>query len=222
MTAAQRIDPTNDADPVGRRLETRQGTSAQVDDHTVEVRTGRGCLLFRYDEVTGAAAIFAPDGDLSLCAPRGQVEIVAAHGVRCASAGPVAIESATAVRLATRVDAGAPATLELRERGVRLRSDRLTLAARRADLLLHEARYRGEELDVVMDRAHLVVDELSSTARQVICRARDVVERVERLRDTRVGRWRAVIDGALDVLAESTLIEAKDDVRIDGYKIHLG
>ncbi|NUP12381.1 MAG: DUF3540 domain-containing protein [Polyangiaceae bacterium] len=65
----------------GRRLTTSSGASAAVVDEAIEVRDAAGRLLFEYDAATGKGALVMPEGDLTLKAPRGNIDLIAGKSI---------------------------------------------------------------------------------------------------------------------------------------------
>jgi hypothetical protein len=105
---------------------------------------------------------------------------------------------------------------------VSLAGESVRVGAERARFRIGDARYEGARLSAAIGHAHLALEKLETLAERVIARAKNVYERVEELHETRAGRWRAVVAGALDLKAQAATLRAERDVRIDGEKINLG
>ncbi|NUP07442.1 MAG: DUF3540 domain-containing protein [Polyangiaceae bacterium] len=75
------IDNGEPAPISGRRVVTSSGASAAVLDESIEVRDAAGRLIFEYDAATGKGALVVPNGDLTLKAPHGNIDLVAGKSI---------------------------------------------------------------------------------------------------------------------------------------------
>lgn len=202
--------------PAGRAV-TQSGASAEVTldggHETIEIRDARRELLFSYTPETGRCVLSAPTGDLVLAAPNGSVDI--------ASGGRVRVHAASGLELRGGASTAAP-TLALSEGGTLLRAPSLTIAAERAEVAVGEGTYRGIHLEVVADRVRTVAGRLESIATSVVSRARRVVRRVDEVELLTAGRLRTLVAGAFTIKAHRAALDAEDDVKIQGKRIHLG
>lgn len=206
---------------------TRDGASVGVTERdgrdVLELRDPAGQVIASYDPAAARLTLIAPAGDLALHAPAGHIDLVAARGVRCVSAGEVSVQSASGVTLSARSPAGgAPAAVRVDPEQVTLAGERLGVAARRADLRVAEGRYTGEGVSAVVQRVELTLGRIETVAERVLSRARSAFHQVEELHQLRAGRARALIAGAFQLHARSASLDADEDVRIDGDKINLG
>ncbi|MEM9691378.1 MAG: DUF3540 domain-containing protein [Myxococcota bacterium] len=177
-------------------------------------------LLFQYDAGTGRGSISMSHGDLTIAAPRGDIRLVAGKAVRCVSAGEIALDSATGVDLRVR---GGRRTSSVRvgPEAVRVATSAVTVDTDRAGLDIRHLHLAGETVKATFHRAHAVLDEVETVAGRVLVRAEELYERIDRLRDLRAGRWRALVSGALELSGTSTKLVATDDLRLTGDRIHL-
>jgi hypothetical protein len=209
-------EPENDepAPASAERLSTPSGASALVRDDRIEVRDPKGRLLFEYDAGTGRGSLTMPTGDLALHAPEGNIELVAGAKVLCRGALGVAIAAGHGQK-------GEPA-LTMSKEGMSLGAPEVSISAERAKVLLADAEYHGLRFSATVGQARMVVDRLEQVASSVFQRAKRVLRHVEGLEQLTAGRVRTLVRGAYSVKGERTSIQAEDEVKIDGKRVHLG
>lgn len=212
MLAARKLDSTPP------EISTRDGASARVEPHgegeilTVRDRVGR--VLFQYDAETGRGSLIMPEGDLRLCAPRGSIELVAAHEIRAVSGGEIALTSATAASLRVEGDEAASA--------VQLDGGALRVEAAESDLSLGDAQARAGSLRAAVESAELTFGTILRSAGRVIDQAENLYQRVSELCEVKAGRLRALVRESVWVKGEDVTLLANKDVRVDGEHINLG
>jgi hypothetical protein len=196
-----------------RSLTTRSGASVAVTSagglERIEVRDPEDRLLFAYQPETGQGTLSMPKGNLALHAPEGDIELVSGGSVRCQGGKGVALSAGTSSMTLGRTD-------------VSLSSDQLKLASASAQILFAEASYHGVRFSATVEHARLIVKKLESVVVWLFERARSVFRRVEDLHQLEAGRTRTVVQGTHFVKGKRTVIEAEDDVKLDGRRIHLG
>lgn len=213
MLAARQLESTPP------EISTRDGASARVERHgegeilTVRDRVGR--VLFQYDAETGRGTLIMPEGDLRLCAPRGSIELVAAHEIRAVSGGEIALTSATAASL--RVEAEGEGTS-----AVQLEGGALRVEAGESDLSLGDARARAGSLRATVESAELTFGTILRSAGRVIDQAENLYQRVSELCEVKAGRLRTLVREGLWMKGEDVTLLANKDVRVDGEHINLG
>lgn len=178
-------------------IATRDGARARVerrgDVELLSVRDRAGRVLFEYDAETGRGALVVSEGDLRLVAPRGCIELVAANGVRVASHGPIALESAA-----------------------------LKVAASETDLELGDARANASTLVAAVENAELKFGKVLRSAERVIEQAGNFYQRISELCEMKVGRLRTIAKEGVVVKGEDVTLVAKKNARIDAERINLG
>jgi hypothetical protein len=199
---------------VPQRLATRSGASAvlveSAEAERLEIRDASDRVLFELDVRTGRAIVRAPSGNLSLEAPDGDIELVARGSVRCRG---------ETIEFAAEGDG---ATLVLGREVGRLTAKGLTLAAERADVLFGEARYVGARLDATLHETKLAAKRIERVAERLFERARTVFRKTEELDQLEAGRTRTIVEEGHLVRAGHASLVAKEEVTIDGERIHLG
>jgi hypothetical protein len=203
------------------RVVARSGASAELAERDgaelVLVRDARGRVLFEYDAESGRGSLSMPEGDLSLCAPAGAIELVAATAIRCVSAGEVSLRSSTGASIAA-----GEALLRADRRGVTIAGERLALGARRGEVEVDEMRYAGRELAATVPLVRLGMQLFESAAERVVTRVGDLFQHVEGLQQLRAGRLRALVRDTVLLKGRDVSVRAEQDASIDGERINLG
>lgn len=218
MTAAlRRIEATE--------IKTQDGTSARVESRdegeALAIRDRAGRLLFEYDSASGRGTLMMPEGDLRLCAPRGSIDLYAAHGIRVASGGELSLSSAVAVELDV-TGADRQSCIRLGGGEASIAADKLKLDAKESELRLGDTQAWATSLHAAVDRAELGFGEVVRTAGRVIDQAESLYQRVGELYELKAGRLRALVKESIWMKGEDVTMLAKTDVRIDGEHINLG
>lgn len=208
LRALREVEPLVAADGTTATLEHGEGG-----EETLRVRDARGRLVFEHRE--DQSVVHAPSGDLELHAPGRirlasgeRVEIHGAAGARVSSEGPVELRSSAA-------------SLELDGDRTHLETGRLVTAATLVEAKLEEARVVAGTLRTVVDRIRERAEIVERTASRIVTRAKEVYRETEGLEQTRAGQVRLVAEEALALVGQTTLVKAKEDVKIKGEKIYL-
>ncbi len=208
-------------------LEARSGARAErIDDASGErlvVRDATGRLLFEYDTERGRSVVHSPEGDLALMAPSGAIELDAAHGVQCRSAGPIDLASQMHVGIkVVGVGGGAGTRLDMTGDRLALAGRRLAGLAERADLRFDRLRFRGTRLEAQLDRIRVVGERLDTLVRNLVERIGRSDRRVEETDRRRAGRVVDEIEGDHVVTSGESTVRARGTYRLDGDQINLG
>jgi hypothetical protein len=159
----------------------------------LRLRDRGGRLLFEYDAEAGRGTLVVPDGDLRLCAPRGSIELAAAHGIRASSGGEIALEGG-----------------------------RLRVEAEASDLSLGDVRAAASALHAAVDRAEIAFGTVLRSAGRAIEQAENLYQRVSELCEIKAGRLRALVKEGVWVKGDDVTLLADKDVRVDGEHINIG
>ncbi len=190
------------------------------------VRDPEGQLVFEYDPVARRAVLHVPDGDLEVSVPGGKLEMSARDGVRVQTARDVEVTAGRSLELRAEA-AGAPgeeprsSSLKLQPSGAMLAAKVLSAAADRAELVSRALSLHATRVESRVERARHVVGVLETRAGRIVERARDTYREVERLSQTRAGRLKLVAKKTAQLLADQTLVKARERVKIKGESIHL-
>lgn len=195
-----------------QEIVTQSGARAVVTNEgaeRIEVRDHRDQLLFSYQPETGQGTLSMPEGDLTLHAPRGDIALQSGGVIRCRGQGGVALSSGAS-------------SMVMGPNQVGLTSDELALSGARAEILFGEARYKGATLTATIESVRVVAKKVERVVVWLFERAKSVFRRVDDLDQLEAGRTRTIVDGTHFMKGKRTIIEAEEDVKLDGRKIHLG
>ena len=208
------------------RLELPDGARAEIVGDAIELRDGAGRLLVRYSD--GNAAIYAPEGDLTLAAPHGRVRLSAALDVEIDAARDL-VQSA---RRDTRIAAGRSLAcavgpdeheqLRISADEARLDVPNVRLSATTTEIASARVRVVAQQLEHIAKRLAQSVDQYELIADRFVEKTRLSMREVADLLQTRVGRARTVVRTTFALFAGRTTIRSKEDTSIDGRKILLG
>ncbi len=176
----------------------------------LEVRDAEDRVLFELDTRTGRAVVRAPSGNLSLEAPGGDIELVAGGAVRCRG---------ERVELRTTDDGAA---LRLGRELAELTAKQLTLGAERASVLVTETKLVGARFAATLHDAKVTAHRIETVADRLLERARAVFRRTDELHQLEAGRTRTVVREGHVVKAGHAILQAAEEVTIDGQRINLG
>jgi hypothetical protein len=205
-----------------QRLESRTGASLELArdgvSERLRVRDGGGRLIFEHDPESGKTTLSVA-GDLSLHAG-GQLDLVAVRGVRLMSPGPVTLESQTLLRAG--VTGPRFAGLRALPGKLVLTGRRLEAAAERANMAFERLEARGKQWEAAAEQVKLTASRLETVADRVLRHAKNVYDRVDELKQERLGRLRTLVRDAIDLRGKAATLVTEGEIRIDGERIHLG
>jgi hypothetical protein len=209
------------------KISTQTGNYAQVVKHEgsekLQVRDKQDNLIFEYDAEQRRATLSVMDGDLCLNAPNGEIQLFSSAGIRCSSLGPVNIDSRSEVNVSVPCVTAAPESkLQLTAQAATLAAPTCHINAKQANLLAEHTKFEGESLTATLSRSRLVIERLETIAGRVLQRAKDVFYRVENLQHTQAKSIRTTASTDYYLKSKHADIQAKDDIKINGDKIHLG
>ncbi len=203
-------------DACPRVIEAPDGSRASLADEDGPVwrlHDPEGRLIFEHR--AGRSVVHASE----------DLELRAARDLSLSAGGVVRIEGEEGAELRSRraVSLGSEAS-ELSMEGDRaeLRAALLTAKTERSELHTKDAHLVAGTLRTVVHRLRERAEVVERTAERVVERAREVYREVEELSQTKAGRLRLVADTAMTLLGKSTLVKAREDVKVQGEKIYLG
>lgn len=199
-------------------LELDDGARVELGDGEVSIRDGEGHLLVRYQS-GGHAAIAAPDGDLELSAPAGKVVVDAATDIELRAHRDIA---QAAQRRASLQAGGGAQRLDLSPQRAALHATRLDVTAQRSRLSSSTVSVLARSIATTAEQVAAHVDDYELTADRVRQHARNLLVEVRELADSRLGRARSLVRGALDLHAGRTSVRSEHETVIDGERILLG
>ncbi len=191
-------------------LTAADGTEARLEaDGALSVRDAAGRMLFEHRPDEGLSVIHAPHGDLRLSAPRGNIELEAKRDVKIRAGREASLG---------RDDDNA---LRFDRRGARLSTRLFEASAAIARFALVDTTFAAARVTTAVETAKLTVGVLDTNAKRIVSRAKSVFTDVEGLAQTRVGRLRQIARGSAQIIGQTMLVKATEDVSIKGDKIHL-
>lgn len=194
VSASNAVYPSPIQAPI-QRLDTEAGASVtRICDRDGERLIVRDASDRMIVEIdaTTGRTVVHAQGTLSFSAPQGDLELASGGAVR------------------------------VRGERIELASDRLDVQAKKAGLALGDLAYAGTRLLAKLDDVRIHATRIESTVERLFQKAKSVFKTVEDLEQTRAGRVRTIVSGALYMKGETTTMEADGDVRVDGATIHLG
>jgi len=179
-------------------------------------------LLFEYDADEKKSKLYAAQGDLSLSALHGNIELVSAKNIQCTSLGAISLDSATATQMRVSSEEENKSSINLTENGVLMSSHRIGVQAKEGEFKIKDTLYSGKSFKGMLDRSKVVVGKVETVAVRIIEKAKNVYRQVEELQQTRANRVRTLVQDTYQLDSEICHIKSKKDVNIDGDKINLG
>jgi len=192
-------------------------------DQRLQVFSAGGEIIFEHDPATGRSRVGVPAGDLEIVTPEGNIDFIAARGVRFFSREPIQMRSLEGIEMAV-ADAGSEelSSLDLRPGRVALRGTELGVSARKGEVRIDEADVAGRRLSGAIANVKLAMGRCETVVETVVEKARNAYRTVAELTQLKTGRMRTLVDETYQLRSKTALLKAREDVKIDGEKIHLG
>ena len=153
-----------------------------------------GCyILAILERFTGSDALLSFPGDVTVESKKGNVAIAAASGI------DLATESAIAMR-----------------------ASEVNVSAVNGRLNVLDFQATGDTFTGSLNRVHLISDAVDLVAQRVTQRLKSCYRWVEEIEHITAGQMIHKVSNLFSVRARQTAITAKDDIKIDGERVHLG
>ncbi len=203
------------------------GARAEVDGppgaERLKVLSARGELIFEHDPLTGRSRVGVPAGDLEIVTPDGNIDFIAARGVRFFAKDAIEMKSLSGIDMAVAdAESEILSSLDLRPGRVGLRGTELALTARRGELRIDETEVAGRRLHGAIANVTLAMDRCETMVGTLVEKARNVYRTVAELTQLRTGRLRTLVRDTYQLRSRTALLRADQDFKVDGEKIHLG
>lgn len=215
------LAPPEALHPASERLPLGHGMQAELigppEARTLEVRSGGGELVFRFDPASGRVRVVATAGAVEVVSRGGDLSLQSAATLHL-RARRLELEGSEAIALRS----GAGSRLQLDPAHLRLGARQIEMVADKACLEVRETTLRGELVHGAVREARWVLERLEVAADTVFQRSRQVFQKVEELAQITAGRMRTLVRGSHLTRAQKTTWHAREDVKINGKKIHLG
>ncbi len=202
------------------------GTSAAIEEgangQALCVYSNKNELMFQYDPSTGQARIVSDAKNLVIDAPEGDIELNAAKHIRL-SGHTIELTGRSSIGLsAGHIFETLRSAFSLKPGQVNLSGQEVKVSAKQGRIFFDEVRSHVKSIVSKMGSARMVVDRLETAANSIIEKAKNTYRSTENLNQVKAGRMRMLIDATFHLKSNTTILKAKDDVKVKGEKIHLG
>jgi len=153
-----------------------------------------GCyILAILARPTGSDAVMSFPGDVMVESAKGRVTISGATGIDMTSGSAVG-----------------------------MRASEVNVTAVKGRLNVLDMQATADSFTGALKRVHLITDAIDVVAQQVTQRLKSCYRWVEQIEHTTAGQMIHKVQNLFSVRARQSVITAKDDVKIDGERVHLG
>jgi hypothetical protein len=153
-----------------------------------------GCyILAILERPTGSDALLSFPGDVTVQSKKGNVSITAASGIDLATGSTIS-----------------------------MRASEVSVSAVNGRLNVLDLQAIGDSFTGTLNRVHLISDAVDVVAQRVTQRLKSCYRWVEEIEHIMAGQMIHKVSNLFSVRARQTAITAKDDVKIDGERVHLG
>jgi len=208
------------------RIDIDQGSYAEVSatpaGNSVQVFSAADDLLFEFQPALNRIKLYTDAPNLEVENRTGDLSLRTAGRMRL-QAQSIEMDSRYRIEMGL---AHAPGTKQARvslERNqVSLEGEKACINATRGDFRFAELKYTGKRFIGKLAHASITAFRLETTARTMICKARNAYQKVEQLAQLSAGRVRTLVKATYHVKAENTIMKADKDYKVNADKIHLG
>ncbi len=193
-----------------------------IDEQKLCVFSSRNELMFQYDPKTGQARIVSDAQNLVIDAPKGDIELNAAKNIRL-SGDAIELNGSSGIGLSVgTIFESLRSAFSLKPGQINLSGQHVKVSAKQGRIFIDDLRNHMKSVVSKMGDARLVVDRLETAANSIIEKAKNTYRSTENLNQLKAGRMRMLINSTFHLKSKSSIIKAKDDVKVKGEKIHLG
>ena len=211
------------------RVAVLVGYAPAVGDEVLVAESDVGPVVIAVLRTSSPMVLSAPN-DLVLSAPSGSIRIDAALDVAIAAERDATLVGTR--RAALRVDGAregedpAPSDLASRvlveRKGVTVAGASVEAHAKRARLVSAGADVIAQVIRSSATTIETRARKIDVTAEQVVRRAKDVLDEISGLVETRAGRVRSLVRGAFSLKSKTTAMRSSEDTSVDGRRVLLG
>ncbi|MFO0547013.1 MAG: DUF3540 domain-containing protein [Polyangiaceae bacterium] len=208
--------------PAPNALFAPDGARAQVSGGAIELFDGAGHMLVRYRD--GQVEVAPATGDLKLAAPHGRVLVEAATDIELHAARDVSLTAHRAVEttVVQPDDTKLPSRIRVDDSGASLTGKTVEVKANRARTIAAQAELLATAVRTSATTIETTARKIDTTVERASIKAKEVLEQVSGLLDTRAGRVRSLVKGAMSLRAKTSTIKSEDDTVVDGRRVLLG
>ncbi|MDH5692472.1 MAG: DUF3540 domain-containing protein [Gammaproteobacteria bacterium] len=207
------------------KLRASNGISAQLykneNSESIQIKNESGALLFEYDCETKKCYLNVPEGDLQLGAPNGNIELIAAKGIKATSAQDISLGSMGRVSIAVGGDQSSSA-LHITDSASVWSTPALKVKTEKLGIDADYTVFKGESMDARLNSVKLTANKMEQIVGDMWQRVKSIFVKAEERYDVDSKRMNTRVEKSYRVLSESACIKAEQDMKIDGDRIHLG
>ncbi len=209
-----------------QRRDIGSGAYIMIDESNqspaLRVFSKRNELLVEYDPESEKTRINVEKGNLEFTTHNGDIVFDSQQNIRF-NGQTVELASRSSVQLSVSDALGQLiSSLSIRPKQMKINSAEVGITAQKSEFHIKETRYLGKIFRGNIEDAQLIAGKLTTIAKSITEKAKNVYKTVEQLTQLRTGRMRTLVGSTFHLKAKKTYMKAEDDFKINADKIHLG
>jgi hypothetical protein len=189
---------------------------------TLQVFSKRNELLVEYDPESEKTRINVEKGNLEFTTHNGDIVFDTNQNIRL-NGQAIELTSRSKVQLSVADAFGQLiSSLSVRPKHMKISSAEVAITAQKSEFHIKETRYLGKIFRGNIEDSQLIAEKLTTIAKSITEKARNVYKTVEQLTQLRTGRMRTLVDSTFHLKAKKSYMKAEEDFKINADKIHLG
>ena len=209
-----------------KRHNIGSGAYIMIDDSsqssTLQVFSKRNELLVEYDPESEKTRINVEKGNLEFTTHNGDIVFDSQQNIRL-NGQTIELASRSSVQLSVSDALGQLiSSLSIRPKHMKISSAEVAITAQKSELHIKETRYLGKIFRGKIEDAQLIAGKLTTIAKSITEKAKNVYKTVEQLTQLRTGRMRTLVGSTFHLKAKKSYMKAEEDFKINADKIHLG
>lgn len=189
---------------------------------TLRVFSKRNELLVEYDPESEKTRINVEKGNLEFTTHNGDIIFDTKQNIRF-NGQAIELTSRSKVQLSVADAFGQLiSSLSVRPKHMKISSAEVAITAQKSEFHIKETRYLGKIFRGNIEDSQLIAEKLTTIAKSVTEKAKNVYKTVEQLTQLRTGRMRTLVGSTFHLKAKKSYMKAEEDFKINADKIHLG
>lgn len=189
---------------------------------SLQVFSKRNELLVEYDPESEKVRINVEKGNLEFTTQNGDIVFDSQQNIRL-NGQTIELASRSNVQLSVSDALGQLiSSLSIRPKRLQISSAEVDITAQKSQLNIKQTHYFGKLFRGNIEDSKLIVGKLTTIAKSITEKAKNVYRSVEELTQLKAGRMRTLIRGTSHMKAKTTYMKAEKDFKINADKIHLG
>ena len=189
---------------------------------TLQVFSKRNELLVEYDPESEKTRIHVEKGNLEFTTHHGDIIFDTKQNIRF-NGQAIELTSRSKVKLSVADAFGRlVSSLSVRPKHMKISSAEVAITAQKSEFHIKETRYLGKIFRGNIEDSQLIAEKLTTIAKSVTEKAKNVYKTVEQLTQLRTGRMRTLVGSTFHLKAKKSYMKAEEDFKINADKIHLG